>query len=175
MLKQGTGLYVGQNQVIPLFDQVYAVDVDAFGVVLTRVTDRIPEEIHPGLNTRTIATVAVGADLFREQHALFNNRQDYDEVNVEFNRSIGKAVVHLEPRMSFTPPITKEEEIASRQPLQLEVKKGGLLTARGRSYKVLNVVPPQDIEGVGHLVGWIELAPDAVEPAAQNPPRDPQK
>jgi hypothetical protein len=158
---------VGDGDVIPLHDQIYSVDVKNAGsksVILNRVTDRLPKENRPGLHTRTISTVARSAMLFWEQHPKFEKRQDYDTVKLEFDPTSGKAVLHLYPTFMFTPPLTQEEKVSNRERLQLEVRKGELLTARGRSYKVLNVVPPQDIKDVGHLVGWIELASDPVEP-----------
>jgi hypothetical protein len=154
---------VGDRDVIPLYDQVYSVNVkDAASkeVLLTRVTDRISKELRPGLHTRTISRAAVWASLFWEQHPKFEKRQDYDTVKLEFDPASKNAVLRLYPTFMFTPPLTEEEKTPNRERLQLEVKKGRFLTARGRSYKVLNVVPPQDIVGVGHLVGWIELAAD---------------
>lgn len=49
--------------------------------------------------------------------------------------------------------------------MTLTVRKGDLLEARGRAYKVLNVVLPQEIPDVGRVVGWIELSGDPVQPA----------
>lgn len=131
-----------------------------------------------GLHTRTISTVADSATLFWEQHPKLEIRQDYDGVVLKFDPAGNKAELHLNPTFMFSPMnrrLTEQDKVPIRERLTLEVKKGELLTAHGRSYKVLNVVPPQDIEGVGHLVGWIELAADPVEPPVGRSPGDTKK
>jgi hypothetical protein len=157
---------LGHNDVIPLYDQIYAVRVEGVddNVVLSRVTDRVPKELHPGLHTRTISMADVSPDLFWEKPPKIKNRLDHDSVTLEFHPVNGHAVVGLAPMMAISGSVAGEGGYTTdRKVLQLEVKKGELLTARGRSYKVLNVVPPQDIEGIGHLVGWIELSADPVD------------
>jgi hypothetical protein len=154
---------IGHAEVIPIFDQLYVVsDVSPGGIELSLATDRVPQELRPGLQTRTICAVAVDPELFIEQHPVYPGREDFDEVKVEFEKATGKVIVNLEPRIGISnaPREARPPTLPARPPLKLKVAKGEPLTARGRSYKVLNVVPPQDIEGVGHLVGWIELAAD---------------
>jgi hypothetical protein len=165
-LPHGYTFDVRQQDMIPLYDQIYSVTIDAFGVVLSLATDRVPIELRPSLNTRTISVAAVNAELFVQQHSTYENRTDLDKIAVEFEQGAGKAIVTLEPRVSYSgkvPPEGRIPDLPARPPLKIEVAKGEFLTARGRSYKVLNVVPPQDIEGVGRLVGWIELAADPIE------------
>jgi hypothetical protein len=165
----GYSFDVAQNDVIPIYDQIYATKWLGSGLQLTLVTDQVPAEFRPRLDTRTICSVAIDAFLFYKQHSIYKGRTDVDDVRIEFEKLTDKAILKLEPHVLYTggvPPEGQVPTLPARPPLTVEVSKGGLLTARGRSYKVLNVVPPQDIEGVGHLVGWIEVAADPVVPAS---------
>src|SRR5207302_418285 len=113
---------------------------------------------------------------------IYANREDGYEVSVKFrgesfrNRDDGtveytavskRPTVTLKPYVGISGPVPKEgtpPALPEWPPLTFEVGRGDWITVRNRSHKVLNVVPPQDIDGVGHLVGWIELAPNPVEP-----------
>ena len=162
---------VGHNDVIPLFDQIYAVDINNAGskeLLLSRVTERVPIAFRPGLYTRSVSTVSPWWPLFGERHPIYENREDYYEASVEFKEGSKKATVRLEPGVGVygkVPPEGRPPVLPARRPIKLEVEKGDFLTYGRRSHMVVNVVPPQDIKDVGHLVGWIELAADPEPPS----------
>lgn len=149
---------VKHRDVLPLFGEVYAIAVGPGTVVLTRVTKEIPKELRPHSISRTISLADVRPTLFtRQVEGPYDRKSECDQVTIAFHESTGKATIGLKPisigHPSFQP---------SRKPLTLEVEEGQALTARDRSYEVLNIAPPQEIDH-GSFVGFVELSDEVLE------------
>ena len=157
-LPSGIEYEVAPRDVIPLFDQLYFVHiVGPESVNLKRVTENVPAEFRPQMDSRKISTADYIPSLFVRHDPIHKGRQFLDEVTLlNFDAKLGTVDVKLSPREIVRGIVPSSPAM----PETHRVKKGELLTARGRSYKVLNVVPPQTITNVGKLVGWIELAAD---------------
>ncbi len=145
------------GDVIPILGHVYLARVSRDNsITLTRVTEKLDEKLRPKTETRLIAMNSVHARMFWEKKSGSPFPYEYDWIEVDVKGS-DVATVELKPGRASIPIQTP-----TRKPMTLTVAKGDLLTARGRSYKVLNVVKPQDIPAVGRLVGWIEISAEPV-------------
>lgn len=153
---------VTQRDVIPIYGHLYRIDcVNRDDIALTRVTNDVPPELQPATKSRTIVVGEKHATLFSETYFL-KRRWDLDyTVVLDIDPQKLRAKVTLEPQGKDPPGQ------AARQVVNVTVRKGDLLSARGRAYRVLNVVPPQMIDGVGNLVGWIEISADPVDPTEE--------
>lgn len=92
----------------------------------------------------------------RDPDELGSNEFDRVDVTVDDN---GIGTVKLSPHVNVS---SGKGKPVTRKAMSIRVEAGDVLTARGRSYKVLNVVPTREIKGVGRLVGWIEISADPV-------------
>jgi len=91
---------VRQGEVIPLYGHLYAIDAVAGPVFvrLTRVTERVPEDLRPIKNSRLIATTTVRPELFWQQDAARRDRRDYDEVRfLKLDKDTRRATIELLP------------------------------------------------------------------------------
>lgn len=159
--RSGFTFDVGRGDIIPIYDELYCVSLgEPDNVVLSRVTDQVPAQFRPAGKARTISLAAVDDTLFWVQDAKFKDRHEFDLVSLEIDEKTSQAKITLTPRVSSE----QGKGTSKATPMVLTVAKDELLSARGRAYKVLNVVPPQGIDGVGRLVGWIEISADPVEP-----------
>jgi hypothetical protein len=149
------------GDIFPAFGELFQSQVykDSGGIVLERVTDKIPKPLRPAGTSRTISLADYKPSLFWERYPQYRDYMEFDIVELTVNRETSKANLALKPHGLVSGPDALRR--LQRKLEVVEVAKGELLQARGRSYKVLNVVPPQVVDGVGVLVGWIELAPDS--------------
>lgn len=141
----------------PIYGHIYRSQVSPnHTVTLTRVTEHIGNELRPQSATRVIAMNSVEPTLFWERDPDDSQSAEFDWIEIEIDAK-EVATVELKPGRSST--VIKAPD---RKAMTLTVAAGDSLSARGRSYKVLNVVKPQDIPRVGRLVGWIEISADPV-------------
>ncbi len=143
----------------PIFGHIYRSRVlPDNSVLLTRVTERVDKEFRPQPGTRLIAMNSLDTELFWENDPDRAPSTEFDLLEIDINGN-EVATIELKPRSrSSRPPL----KVPTRKPMTISVVAGELLSARGRSYKVLNVVKPQDIKGLGRLVGWIEISANPV-------------
>lgn len=164
---RGHQFLVKQGDVIPIYGHLYAVKGGARFVTLTRVTDQVPEKFRPSKNSRTIAITALNPSLFWELDSKSPDRKEFDTVRIsKITKDTCRAKIELIPGYASS----RDFKPSERMRLTMEVGKDDVLTARGRSYRVLDVVPSKQIESVGRLVGWIELSADPVEPEKKESP-----
>lgn len=155
-----------QRKIIPFMGQLYHVWYPGKDrVLLNRVTVDVPEKLQPAKKSRTIATTEVLPKLFWEQGPRRAGQKFFDFVT-EFKIEDGRASFRLVPGATIGKPAESK-----RKPLEISVKKGDLLTARGRSYRVLNVVEPQRTPA-GDLVGWLEISAEPVGEDKDEPPAE---
>ncbi len=152
------------KQVLPLFNQLYVVDVHPrSAVTLTRITEKAPAALRPAKDSYIIVMCDEHAEWFWQRDPKDPETDWFDEVrSLEIDEK-RQATIELKPVVGgiFHPTPYK--------PMKLTCRQGGLLTARGLSYKVLKVVAPGKLEGFGRLVGWIEISADPVKAKAEEP------
>lgn len=142
----------------PIFGHIYRSLVSPGGqLTLTRVTEKIDERLRPQPGTRSIAMNSVNTKMFWENVPQDSRTDEFDWVKINIDAK-DVATIELSPAISTSGAGTA----SSRKQVTTTAVAGDLLSARGRSYKVLNVVKPQDIKGLGRLVGWIEISADPV-------------
>ncbi len=152
---EGFGFLVKRGDVIPLFGELYAIDFrDPEALILRRVTEKVDAALCPSLDSRVISLSAIRPTLFHEEDVNLSVTH-FDWVSLAKIESSDVAVVELKPGYAGS-KIAK----SPCSPARLKAKNGELLSApgRGHAYNVLNIVPRQEIKGVGELVGWIELS-----------------
>lgn len=160
-----------KSSVFPIFDDLYFVEQlgDSLAV-LKRVTSSMPIGIVPSERVRLLPANSVCMPLFHNKKAhAFGGWSREGWVTVK------RIEASVEPHNSPTALVEVQapypntfEECRDNPPTPREVtiKKGDLLTTKYQSYRVLKIVPPQEVvlrgTGTGNFVGWIEIDPKPV-------------
>jgi hypothetical protein len=161
--KTGPCYELREGDVFPYYDQVLLVEkVERNQATVALVTDKIPAEFRPGPKVRVLPMNLQNAALFwyrtpYQDGSKTLSVEAHDLVTVpRIDPKSGEADIRLTP--------TTQIGVAPKgaKPTVITVAKGGLLSAHEVTYKVVNVVPPQDVKDVGHVVGWVELAAEPV-------------
>lgn len=144
-----------RNDIFPLFGELYVVSIWGDNSIdIKRVTDDIPKEFRPRVDSKIISRASRNERLFAERFKGPPKKETWENVEL-MNVSGDVAELHFRPfrssRVKLGPPAEKS--------YTSKIRKGESVAGRGRSYKVLNVVPVQTIRGIGNLVGWVELDP----------------
>lgn len=158
---------LAQSDIIPIFGQLYKISTVSNNVRLTNVTSQVPAEFRPRSKvSRTIETTERYKELFCEfdkDNSL--ESRIYDEVRgLQFDAKNKSCEFTLIPYFQ-----KNRTAVPKRKPLKVVAKQGELLCTRNKCYRVLKVVPPQTIEGIGKLVGWIELESEPVTKKPTDP------
>jgi hypothetical protein len=160
---------VAQNELFPLFDDMYVVeDVRCNFVRLKRVTRLLPEALRPSSQTRVIPGNSYQMPLFLNPavHESYR-REGWVTVKkiapADDNGSRAHAVIEICPPYSKSFVESPNEE---RKTTEVTLKQGDLLKTEYQAYKILRIMPPKKLtlknHGKANFVGWIEIDPKPV-------------
>jgi hypothetical protein len=161
--RAGFGFDVGTGDIIPVYNDLYAVTVIADTVHLTRVTDKVSDEDRPSGKGRAVSLVDVWPRIFYEKTGKSRDEREFDRINISLDPKGGIANVQLQPALSTR----RSTATASRKPAQLDLKVGDSVCRGGRCYRVNAIVPEKEIAGIGRLVGWVEFSRLPIEPTVK--------
>lgn len=143
------------SEIFPLFGELYVVSLwGPHSIDIKRVTDDIPKEFHPRVDSKIISRASRNECLFAERFKGPPEKETWENVEL-MNVSGDVAELHFSPRYSSRVNLGP----AVGKAYTSKIRKGESVSGRGRSYKVLNVVPVKTIRGIGNLAGWVELDP----------------
>jgi hypothetical protein len=137
------------------------------GLQWTDVTDSAPAEVRPGKGWSLLLATPnpeTQSGQHRIDYKLFTDPgRSKGEIN---KRPFYVKVVDIMAQAKEGEKSRADIEIIARiSPLErktvrkLSVQVGEPIEHDGRAHRVLKIVPPQMIEGIGNLIGWVEVEP----------------
>lgn len=139
------------------------------GLLWTDVTDSVPAEVRPGKGWPLVLTTANPEKQSGQHRIDYNLFPDPDPNKVEIQKRpcyvrVLNVTAPAEAGAKVDGKARADMEIIARiSPLEqktvrrVSVQAGESIEHNGRAHRVLRIVPPQKVEGVGNLIGWVEV------------------
>lgn len=161
-----SALELREGEVFPLVGQLLTATNIKQASLSLGVVDResVPAEVWPQKRSRVIASNQPKQPLIHigNHPPAINGRRGNRPAGrillAGFDESTDKATVAVARLTHFD-----GHNYEFGKPKLQSVGQGDLIVAGDYRFRVLNVVAPQTIENVGHLVGWIEIDPEPVK------------
>jgi hypothetical protein len=137
------------------------------GLLWTDVTDSVPAEVRPGKGWPLVLATSNPEKQSGQHRFDYKLFPDPNSNKGEFNkRPFYVKVMDITSQAKNGAKSQAEIELIARiSPLQrktvrtFSVQIGESIEHDGRAHRVLQIVPRQKIEGIGNLIGWIEVEP----------------
>ncbi|MHC2069001.1 hypothetical protein ACYFX5_16145 [Bremerella sp. T1] len=142
-------VFVRPGDIVPFYAQLYHVHFDEKRLQLRDVTQDVPAEFHP--NTSTLVISRSEEKMIRER--LFNLQSDrwadYERVRVTKIAADGSEASYVGKPYHGSDQGAQGDEVI--RPNEIVHRRSNVVS------KVARIVPPQTIEDVGNLRGWVEF------------------
>ncbi len=136
------------------------------GLRWTDVTDSVPAEVRPGQGSPLVLATS-DPEKQSGDYRSYELFPDPDHRKAAINKTpfhVRVAAIAAKPGNGEKP--RADIEIIARMSLlepttvrKLSVQVGERIEHEGRAHRVLKIVPPQKIKGIGNLIGWVEVEP----------------